>query len=160
MRRLLMGTVIAVVFGLLSGCATGQIPGTLVDDTVENREIHSMVEAYRQAVEKRDSEAIGKLVSRRYFENASTTDVQTDDYGYEKLAKNVLKELKENVKKAQYRIILKKVVFRGNRALAEYEYFWRFQYTEGGREQWIARNDFNRLDFIREDDTWKIISGL
>ncbi len=160
MRRLLLWAGILSVAFVLAGCATGQIPGTLVDDTVENREIHSIVEAYRQAIEKRDIDAIGKLVSRRYYENASTTDVQTDDYGYERLAKTVFKQLQENVKKAQYRIVLKKITFQGNRAAAEYEYFWRFQYTEGGREQWVAKNDFNRLDFIREDKAWKILSGL
>ncbi len=154
---------LVLVFGMsvtLFGCGPSLIPGTRVADTAKNREIHSMVETYRQAVEERDADTIAKLVSRRYYENASTTDKQTDDYGYDQLMKAVLVELKENVKKAQYRIVLRKVIFQGNRAQAEYEYFWRFLYTEGGRDQWVAKNDFNRLDFVREDGSWKIISGL
>jgi len=159
--RLSLGILLVFGFSVtLLGCSASLIPGTRVADTPENREIHTMVETYRLAVEERDPDTIAKLVSRRYYENGSTTDKQADDYGYDHLMNGVLVELKENVKKAQYRIVLRKVMVQGNRAQAEYEYFWRFLYTEGGRDQWVQRNDFNRLDFVREDGSWKIIAGL
>lgn len=145
---------------LLVGCGAAMIPGTRVEDTPENRAIHEVVEAYRTAVEERDMERLQRLVSRRYYENSSTTDTTHDDYGYDTVADKVLPKLRDNIKKVQYRIVLRKVSIDGVRASAEYEYYWKFLYSEGGKESWIAANDFNRLDLILEDGTWKIAAGL
>ena len=149
-----------VVAFALSACGASLIPGTQVQDTPQNREISDLVEAYRTALEDRSEDKLRKLVSRRYYENASTTDDNQDDYGYDKLSGEVLPKLKDNIKKVQYRIVLRRVTFDGERATAEYEYFWKFQYSEGGRTEWKAANDFNRLDFVKEDGHWKIIAGL
>ncbi|HIA02054.1 MAG TPA: hypothetical protein EYN66_09110 [Myxococcales bacterium] len=155
--------LILAIFALiapLAGCSSAMIPGHRVADTVANREIYDVVEAVRVAIEQRDSEKIKALCSQKYFENASTTNQDKDDYGYTSLVDKVLPKLSGNIKKIQYRIKLKKIVIKNNRALAEYEYFWKFLYTEGGRENWSSRNDFNRLSLIREDGAWKIVAGL
>ena len=143
-----------------AGCSTALIPGTLVEDTAQNRGVHEIVEAYRTAMEKRDEDQIRELVSRQYYENASTTNKSTDDYGFDVLAERVIPKLRDNIKKIQLRILLKKVTVDGDRAFAEYEYFAKYLFSEGGQEQWKALNDFNRLDLIREDGNWKIIAGL
>lgn len=152
--------VICILVTGFTGCGASYIPGTVVPDTDINREIHSVVEAYRQAMERRDVERLQKLVSRRYYENSSTTDDNADDYGFSRLNASVLPKLKDNVKKVQYRILLRNVSVHGSRATAEYEYYWKFLYSEGGRENWVASNDFNRLDLVRENGAWKIAAGL
>jgi hypothetical protein len=144
----------------LTACAASMIPGTRVADTAENREIYSLVEKYRSAMEHRDIETLKKLASARYFENASTTHHKKDDYGHSTLIGKVLPKLTDNIKKVEYRIMLKAVSIRGNQATADYEYMWKFLYSEGGREKWEQRNDFNRLDMVREDGAWKIVAGL
>ncbi len=144
----------------LMGCGSTMIPGTRVEDTPSNRAVFNVVEAYRMAIEERDMKRVRNLVSLRYYENASSTDTNDDDYGYTELEGKVIPVLRDNIKKVQYRIKLRKISIHGNRATAEFEYYWKFQYSEGGRENWVARNDFNRLDFVREDGVWKIIAGL
>ena len=153
------GAVALILVGL-TGCASSLMPGTRVKDTRQNREIRDVVEAYRVAMEQRNVEALRRMVSMKYFENFSTTDDRDDDYGYDHLIQKVIPKLRDNIKKVQYRIVLRKVVVEGDRASAEYEYYWKFLYTEGGRENWVAANDFNRLDFVREQGAWKIAAGL
>lgn len=154
-------TVTGLLLGfVLAGCSSSLIPGTRVEDNPPNRAVFDVVEAYRMAMEERDMQRIRNLVSLRYYENSSTTDTNSDDYGFSQLEGKVIPILRDNIKKVQYRIKLRKITIEGNRATAEYEYYWKFQYSEGGRENWVARNDFNRLDFVREDGVWKIIAGL
>ncbi len=136
------------------------ISGTEVEDTAENREIYDRVMAYRDAMEERDIDKILSMTSTRYYENGGTTDTEVDDYGYETLRDAVLPKLKENIKAVQYRLLLRRVNIDGERAWADYEYYYRFKYVEGGREGWSQKNDFNRLEFTREETNWKIVSGL
>ena len=65
------------------------IPGTRVEDTAANRAVFNVVEAYRTAIEERDMKRIRNLVSLRYYENASSTDTNDDDYGFSELEKKV-----------------------------------------------------------------------
>ena len=152
-------TVSLVCIGI-TGCGAALIPGTEVADTPNNRAIHAVLEEYRSAMEARDGKRVLKLVSNRYYENASSTDSSEDDYGYERLQQAVVAKLRDNVKKVQYRILLKRVTVNGAQAYAEYEYVARYLFSEGGREQWKMLNDFNRLDLAMEDGAWKIVAGL
>jgi glutamine synthetase type III len=152
---LILGVMVAVV-----GCAGALIPGHKVADTPANREIYEVVESYRDAMEKRDSDKIKSLASRHYFENASTTNQEKDDYGFDSLMDQVLPKLTDNIKSIRYRIQIRAITIHGNSATADYEYFWKFQYTEGGRENWSSSNDFNRLSMVREDGAWKIVAGM
>ena len=145
---------------LLGACAASYLPGTQIEDNVANRQIWDLVQRYRKDVEERDIVDLKSMISREYFDNAATTDDAGDDYGYDKLMGDVLPILKDNVKKVKYEVKLKEIVVGENKAHATFEYFARFLYTEGGKDGWIAVNDFDRLDFVREDGAWKIISGL
>ena len=148
------------VTSALAGCQTRMIPTTRVPDTPQNRAIFSVVMSYRKAMEQRDVKALRALISRKYFENAGTTDRADDDYGYAKLLEKVLPKLKENVKAVYLRILVTRIKVDGPRASANFEYFYKFKYVEGGKEAWKQKNDFNRLEFARENGVWRIISGL
>lgn len=161
MTRLLMATALILAAGLgTSACAGATIENTDIPDTETNREILQAVHAYREAMEARDSDALLGMVSRRYYENAGTTDSDVDDYGYEILTNKVIPKLHGNIRAVLLRIIPRRVEVDGDRAWADYEYFYRFKYVEGGREGWSQKNDFNRLEFVMEDGSWKIIGGL
>jgi len=151
---------VAALLVLATGCGTTYLEGTEIEDTPDSRAIYDVVEAYRLAVEQRDVTTLMQLISPRYFENASTTAVDSDDYGYEALRERVLPLLQDNIKAVQLRLRLTRIEIRGERAHADYEFWMKFLYAEGGREGWRAKNDFNRLEFVREDDRWKISGGL
>ncbi len=152
-------TLLAVAL-FAQACAPALIAGTRVEDTPLNREIHAVVEAYRVAMETRDLEKLKQLISPKYYENASSTHTDEDDYGHDKLEKSVMPMLRDNVKKVQYRIQLNRVTVKDNRAYADYEFVWKFLFVEGGREAWNARNDFNRLVLEKDNGSWKIVEGL
>ncbi len=151
---------IMAVLLLLTACGPSNIPGTKVPDTQANREIVDLVETYRVAVEDRDMDTLGQIVSRRYFENASTTAKTTDDYGYEQLLKEVFPVLRDNVKKVVYKIDIERITVTGREASVYIEWDLKFQYVEGGLEGWATAKDKNRVDLVMEDGRWKILSGL
>jgi hypothetical protein len=150
-------SMLTIVF---TGCKTNYIANSRVVDTVENRRVYRVVMAYRRALEKRDAPALLSLVSRKYYENAGTTDRNDDDYGYAQLKERVVPKLKENLKTVRLRVLVSNIKVDGERAWANYEYFYQFKYVEGGKQGWQQKNDFNRLTFAKENGRWMIISGL
>lgn len=159
MKIVRLGLILALL-GVL-GCSGGKLKNSEVKDTPKNREIYNLVHKYRLAMENRDIESLRGMVSRDYFENASTTDNSKDDYGFEKLVKNVVPMLRNNVKRLRYVIFVRKINFKGEtRASAEYEFLARMHISEGGKSTWRVKNDFNRLDFQKEKGEWKIVGGL
>lgn len=155
---LLAVSVVMVLFS--TACGTTYLANTEIPDTPDNREIYQRVMDYREAIEKRDSEALAGMTSRTYFENAGTTDRSEDDYGYDSLQGTLLDELRDNILAVQLRILMHRISVDGERAYADYEYYYTFKYVEGGVEGWEPKNDFNRLEFVREDGVWKIASGM
>jgi hypothetical protein len=145
---------------LAGGCATAHIPGTEIADTPENREVWDRVMEYRVAIESRDAEKLLALTSRRYFENAATTDESRDDYGFTELHDLVLPTFRDHVAEVQLRLLMRRIDIDGDRAFADYEYYYNVRYVEGGASAWKPRNDFNRLEFTREDGVWRISGGL
>jgi hypothetical protein len=155
---LLAVSVVMVLFS--AACGTTYLANTEIPDTPDNREIYQRVMDYREAIEKRDSEALAAMTSRTYFENAGTTDRSDDDYGFDALQGTLLDELRDNILAVQLRILMHRIAIDGDRAYADYEYYYTFKYVEGGVEGWEPKNDFNRLEFVREDGIWKIASGM
>ncbi len=141
------------------GCRPSYIPDTQILDTPENREILEVVERYRKAMEQRDVETLESLVSRRYYENGSTTADQSDDWGFPDLDR-ILGELKDSVKTCVYDIKVTAIHRNGNRADVDYEGTWSFQYTDGEQDGWSRRTDVNRLSLVKEDGRWKFVAGL
>lgn len=144
----------------MMGCATKYIANTEIEDTEANREIWNRVTEYRKAIEDRNADALLGLVSRQYYSNAGTTDDPTDDYGYNELRDVILEDFRNNLAEVQMRIIMQEIKIDGERAHASFEYYYNFRYLEGGNTAWQPKNDFNQLDFIKENDLWMIISGL
>ncbi|MGM0574443.1 MAG: hypothetical protein ACQEXJ_01740 [Myxococcota bacterium] len=162
MARRASGLLLALLLTTVAaaGCRNSHLPGTEIPDTEGNRAIYERLMEYKQAMEARDIDRILSMTSRDYYENAGTTDRDTDDYGYETLRDEVLPKLRENIKAVHYRVIPRNIVVEGDRAYAAYEFFFRFKFVEGGNDGWAQKNDFNRLEFRREDGEWMIVSGL
>ena len=160
MRWLGRAAVLVSACVLALACSPGYIGDTPIEDTPDKRAVFEVVEAYRQAIEHRSVETLAAIVSPQYFENASSTAIQLDDYGYEKLRDVVMPLLQDHIKSVQYRIRMIRLEVEGDRAFADFEYWVKFLYTEGGRDGWRTKNDFNRLEFAREGGAWKIIGGL
>lgn len=156
-----MRFVVLMLVGLFGfSCGPAYIEGTEVKDTPENRAILEVVEAYRVAIENRDVDALAELVSRQYFDNAATTGDSKDDYGHKELLKKILPILRDNIKAVVYKIQVGRIAIAGNEASVFVEYELTFQLQEAGQEAWATSKDKNRLDVIKEDGRWKVLSGL
>ncbi len=156
--RAILGLVAVLMLSV--ACGPSYIKGTEITDTPENREIVDLVENYRLAIEGRDATMLAQIVARSYFENASTTSVTEDDYGYEQLLKEVLPVLRDNIKKVIYKVAVEKVQKKGTQASVFVNWELTCQYVEGGVEGWSTAKDRNRIDLVMEDGRWKIASGL
>ncbi|MBD90572.1 MAG: hypothetical protein CL940_09555 [Deltaproteobacteria bacterium] len=153
--------ILALSFALaVSACASGTLPNTTIPETEETRAVFDRVQQYRTAMEARDVDGVISMVSPRYYENSGTTDSDRDDYGFQVLHDKVLKLLRDNVLSVQYQVLLRNIKVDGDMAVADYEYFYKFKFVEGGNEGWAQRNDFNRLTFAREGGQWMIVGGL
>ena len=154
------GVACVLVLSCALGCSPTLIKNSPVEATQENLAVWDKVEEYRLSMEERDVDRLMNLVSREYFDNFATTDKNEDDYGYESLRLRLAPVLRNNAKKVRVSLRLTGLKIENNRAEVQFEYTARFLISEGGRDSWESRNDFNRLVFARENDDWKIVEGL
>ena len=60
------------------GCSPRRIPGTDIESTADTRAVYDVVQAYRQAMEKRDAAAVLALVAPNYYDTAGTPEPADD----------------------------------------------------------------------------------
>ena len=142
-----------------TACGPRFVKDTEIEYTKPRQTIANLVERYRKALETRNTGELRKMVSRNYYENASTTSDPRDDYGYEGLDR-LLEAMKSDVKEVRYSIAIKAIEVYEKTATADFEYEAQFLYAAGADERWANRIDRNRLTFRKEGDEWLIIGGL
>jgi hypothetical protein len=140
-------------------CATPRyLPGTEIRDTPDTHAIASMIETYRQAMEKRDAQAVLALTSPDYFDNSGTPE-PADDVDRAGLAAR-LEELSK-VKDLRLQVALRGVeVISPTQAQAEvsFDQFYRVDTPNGP----VARHDadIHRMTFKKVNGAWLFTSGL
>jgi hypothetical protein len=144
---------------LATGCGPRYVRGTSIEYTEEKQKLADVVERYRQAVEQRDGDAVRALVSRKYYENGSTTTTPTDDYDYRGLNK-VLADLDNMVQAVRYKVTLQEIEVYETTATVDFEYEGQYMYTVANQDRWATASDRNRLTFRLEEGDWRIVSGL
>lgn len=85
-----------------SGCGAraANIPGSRIPDTSINRAIIERLNAYRQAIERKDAAALLLMASKSYWEDSGTPS-GSDDYGYDGL-RNVLTQRLQKANDVRY----------------------------------------------------------
>jgi hypothetical protein len=131
-----------------------------IERSDENLEILKLVQSYRNAIVDKDVEALKNMVAQDYYENASTTDDLLDDYGNERIDEILHDYLLGSVKDIRYIIVIKQVLKDGEEYKVDYQYIWNFRFEIAGQSYWNSKNDTNRIVVVKEDDAWKIKSGL
>lgn len=146
---------------LLTACTTQLIPGTTVVDTPNNRTILDIVRNYKNALEQRNFNPIIAMCSQRYYEDNGNNDT-SDDYGYKELKEKVLPDIFKHLDNLQIDLEVKEinVDLKKNYASADFKFFYRAKMTLPSGEKWNADTEINRLEFTRENNEWKITSGL
>lgn len=165
-------TRLAPLFCLLalafaSACAPKLIPGTLIEDTDEARQILEVMRAYTDALEARDIDRILALTSPSFFETSGTVEGD-DDFDRQGLELK-LKEWFGHFKSVRSRIEVRKITFESNpedkivKAAVVYFYDISFQVPEGNGSSklvWRTEADTKEMGFQLEDGLWKILYGI
>ena len=131
-----------------------------IANTDENIQILRTVQRYRDAISNKDIQTLKSLISTEYYENASTTDDLSDDYGNERLEEIFNDYLSQSVKDIRFIIQVKQLTQEGMEYHVDYQYIWNFRYEVAGQSYWQSKNDTNRMTVVREDNGWKIKGGL
>lgn len=165
-------TRLAPLFCLLAlvlapACAPKLIPGTLIEDTDEARQILDVMRAYTEALEARDTDKILALASPDFFETSGTVEGD-DDFDRQGLEIK-LKEWFGHFKSVRSRLEVRKITFESNpenkivKASVIYFYDISFQVPEGdGSDKlvWRTESDTKEMGFQLEDGMWKILHGI
>ncbi|HYD42804.1 MAG TPA: hypothetical protein VEB43_18380 [Anaeromyxobacter sp.] len=139
-------------------CAPKNLPGTEIKDSPDTRAIAALLETYRQAMERRDAQAVLELAALDYFDNSGTPE-PNDDVDRAGLATR-LDELSQ-ISDLRFQLALRTVEITGPgeaRADVFFDQFYRVQTPNGP----VARrdSDVHRMTFKKEGKAWRFTSGL
>ena len=143
---------------LFAGCGTTLITNTDVPDTGDNRAAIEFVERYRHAVEERSASGVLALVSVHYFDDNGTLESE-DDMDRDSLA-TALSRWEEDLRDVRYEIRYRRVSYSTDRTMIDFTYTGSFKLRTIDGDRWSRRLADNRVEFIREDNEYRIISGL
>jgi ketosteroid isomerase-like protein len=149
---------LAAALAALHACSTVRLPGTDIPDVGDNRAIYDVLQRYRAAVERRDAAAVLDLVSATYFDDAGTPD-PADDLDFVGLAKALPADL-ARVSGVRVELAVTGIELDGERATAYVRFDARYRVTTKVGEIAKAQADVSRIGLVRENNAWKIRSGL
>lgn len=145
---------------LFSGCGPKLIPGLEIElsDTPDHRAVLKLLEAYRGAFVEKNVEGLASLCSSRFFEDAGTTST-ADDFNLEGLREHFAKHF-EAIQSPSLDLHLKRVLVDGDKAQVDYRYVARYRMTLPAGDKWVVTDDVKRMELVRENGSWKILSGI
>lgn len=147
-----------VVAALATGCASRKIPGTDIPDTDDTRAVIAVVDTYRQALERRDANAILALLSESFHDSAGTGSVG-DDLHYREMREVLPKRLAqlENLR-ATFNI---RTVDLLDQETAAVVYQFDAQYDLPGlKTKPVRQTDLMKMWLKKVGGEWKILSGI
>ncbi len=150
----------------LVGCNHDFIPNTQVEDSDFNRQVIAYCEDYRHAVEKRNIPLLLKMADPKYYEDGGTVDT-SDDLDLAGLEDYLNSNFKKTTQ-IRYEIFYRDVSSgRANQVLVDYTYSASYKVpvpTDPGSppvpDVWRRRVADNRLELVREGETFRILSGM
>jgi hypothetical protein len=154
--RIGLGLVLGVT---LAACAPRLIPGTKIPDTDVNRALMGAVETYRQAVERRDTQAILAMVSPNYFDVRGHPDDPSYHWNYER-AKADLPEKFAKVKDMRLEIQVRKIEVKDGFAKVSYLFTENFVAQLPSGQFPHHDSDVTQMEFQLIGKHWYIIRGL
>ncbi|HLK41045.1 MAG TPA: hypothetical protein VKU41_30045 [Polyangiaceae bacterium] len=150
--------VLAAAIGA-SACSKAYIPNTDVEDTGDNRQVILFCERYRHALEDKDVAELLKMMSPGYFEDGGNTKSE-DDADFEKIRDFLTGDfLKTNG--IRYEIRYRRVTFTERKHVyVDYTFAAAWKLPGVRSEEWHHQVADNRLDLVREGESFKIVAGM
>lgn len=142
-----------------SGCGARKIPGTEIDDTTDTRAVLDVVNAYRQAVEQRNAQALLALADESFRDDGGSANPE-DDLDYRALGTTLPARL-DKIRDIRLDVTVRRIEFDDDamRARVTYSYQLSFKMPEyTGRSQ--TETDIKQMTLRRVEKGWKITSGI
>ena len=149
---------ITQVCWMFAACSHATIEGTSAADTRENREIYEIVQQLRMAMERRDAGRIVSFLSKDYYEDMGTVK-SDDDIGYDQMVPKVHDSM-DRAKEVHVSFRVHDIQVEDERAYADVRYSSRTLMDFPAGAMWDTHKEFNRIKFVREADSWRVVSGL
>lgn len=172
MRKLLLLTLVFLMF-LTVSCNKKMIKGTTIEDTQDARDILTIFGHYIKGINEQNPDIFLEYVSKNYYD-INGSDDPADDVDYDKLVEILQSDAFTNLKKLSITCIIKDLLFDSderNRAKLLFFFEVRFKMksslpaeenefvqADGMTNHKISEN--KQINFVKEDDKWKIVSGL
>ena len=142
----------------LVACSRHYIVNTDVEDTESNRSIVAFCERYRKAVERQDVPTLLALASAQYYDNGGNVDA-TDDIDYAGLESYLENEF-ATVKSIRHEIRYRRVSREDDFIYVDYTYSGSFRVKTSGGDKWRSTVEENRLELVRDGDSYRIVAGM
>ena len=154
-----VGFLVAAALAVAGCSQTRLIPNTKIEDTVTNREVLKVVEAYRRAMEHRDAAKILTLAHPSYRDESGTPE-PVDDIDYGGLRKLLSSRFKL-VQRIRYRIDYQSLEIRGREVHVDTWIDATFVYNHpGAKPRYQRYTDYHRYRLLRDAKVWRFIGGL
>jgi hypothetical protein len=141
------------------GCSKQMIPNSDVEDTTQNRDVVLFCEKYRHALEDKNVGVLLKIMSPSYFEDGGNTKTD-DDADYDKVREFLTGDFLRT-SGIRYEIRYRKVIFTEKQHIyVDYTYdaAWKLPGTK--QDEWRHTIAENRLDLVKDGDSFKIVAGM
>lgn len=155
--RVLIPLLLLVV---ATGCAPRKIPGTDLDDTDDTRAVLDVLQKYRSAVEKKDTDTIVKLADETFRDDGGSANPD-DDLDYASLGPKLTARLAK-IANVKLDVTVRRIEFDDDQKMARVTYSYQIsfnipEYTQ--RTQ--SENDIKQMILKRVgEQDWKITSGI
>jgi hypothetical protein len=145
------------LLALALACTPRYLQGTEIRDTPDTRAIANALEAYRQAMERRDPQAVLALVAPNYYDNSGTPDPE-DDVDRAGLERR-LEDLAQ-ISGLRLQLTVRDIQVKVDTGEAEvfFDQYYRVATPNGS----VARHDadVHRMTLARVNGRWLFTSGL
>jgi hypothetical protein len=159
LRPVLSFVGIALLVASTGACSKTFIPNTDVEDTGANREVIEFCENYRHALEDRNVPQLIKLMSPGYFEDGGNTKPE-DDADFDTIREFLTGDFLKTTG-IRYEIRYRRITFTERKHVyIDYTYAAAWKIPGTKNDEWHHAVADNRLDLVREGDTFKIVAGM
>ncbi len=154
--RLLGATICVVAF---AACSKAYIPNTDVEDTGENRKVIEFCEVYRHSLEDKNVGQLVKMMSPGYFEDGGNTKNE-DDADFDAIREFLTGDFLKTTG-IRYEIRYRRITFTPrNHIFIDYTYAAAWRIPGVKADEWHHAVADNRLDLVRDGDSFKIVAGM
>jgi hypothetical protein len=157
LSTLLVALAVALSAAGSAACTKSYIPNTDVENSGENLKVIQFCERYRHAVQDKNIAELLHLASPAYFSSSVRNE---DVYDYAGL-KDYLTQTFVKTSGIRYEIRYRRVTYtETNHILVDYTYAAAFRLPGLKGDEWRHKVADNRLDLVREGDSYRIASGM